>query len=195
MDEAYQVWVNAGDFFSNICDELFDENQKKNKLKPISSIQKSLSYRFSVITGFSVHHKLFLSAARTFSNKFKKNNGRNELKMVFSDWFRDYLPVMVDCETVENSKLFSNSVLTTVPFSSNNNNSTPTSSLTPSRPSPLFTPLASLTKSRLSSSSGQYLLDILIKYITADVYPTATNLTIKSRTMSHVVIYLCHHST
>ena len=111
------MWVNVGDLVSNICDELVDEKQKKNKLKPMSSIKKSLSYRFSMITGFSVDHRLFLSASRTFSNKFKKNNDRNELKMVFSDWFRDYLPVMVDCETVQNSKFFSNPVLTTVPGS------------------------------------------------------------------------------
>ena len=143
MDDPYQVWVNVGDMFSGCFDEFIDEKQKnKNKLKSMSTIQQSLGDRFFQITGFRVDHKVFLAASRSFTNKYKKNNGRHKLEVVYSDWFREYLSVKVDCETVGKSNFFDNPVLTTVPVSSNI--FTPTTSETPSRPS--VTPMASTTR-------------------------------------------------
>ena len=78
MDDPYQVWVNVGELFSDCFDELINNKQKKNKLKPMISIQQSLGDRFFQITGFRVDDKVFLAASRSFTTKFKKNNGRHK---------------------------------------------------------------------------------------------------------------------
>ena len=99
-------WVNVGELFSDCFDELINNKQKKNKMKPMSSIQQSLGDRFFQITGFRVDNKVFLAASRSFTNKFKKNNGRHNLEVVYSDWFKEYFSVTVDCETVGKSNFF-----------------------------------------------------------------------------------------
>ena len=70
MDDPYQVWVNVGELLSDCFDELINNKQYKNKMKPMSSIQQSLSDRFFQITGFRVDHKVFLAASRSFTNKY-----------------------------------------------------------------------------------------------------------------------------
>ena len=74
MDDPYQVWVNVGELFSDCFDELINNKQKKNKMKPMSSIQQSLGDRFFQITGFRVDH--------SFTNKYKKNNDRHNIEVV-----------------------------------------------------------------------------------------------------------------
>ena len=138
MEGNFQVWVNLGDLFSVF--DSFTTGKKTYKLKPNTDIQQCVRDRFLEITGFSVDYRLFLSITRTFVNKFKKNNGREKVSVVFQEWFEKYIAVEVKSEIVEKSGFLNNRVLETVPLPEP---ATPTISSLPTISSPSLTPSVS----------------------------------------------------
>ena len=88
------VKVNIGELFKDL-----DHRDEKKKLKPNHEIQKLLACNFQKLTDFSVPHSRFLNVCKTYVNKIKKNNGRNEISVVMKDYFEKSVNIAVESST------------------------------------------------------------------------------------------------
>ena len=100
------VKVNIGELFKDL-----DHWGEKKKLKPNHEIQKLLACNFQKLTGFSVPHSRFLNVCKTYVNKIKKNNGRNEISVVMKDYFEKCVNIAVESDAIQSSTAAPSSTL------------------------------------------------------------------------------------